>query len=100
MQEVPVGVVQWDGLIAVSYAARKFGVKRGDRSATARTKCPHILLPHVEYISNTAAPAESEPDRASGKVSLRRYREASKEVIEVTQSNSEIDTQMWAAATC
>merc|ERR1712166_729724 len=36
--EVPVGVVQWDGLIAVSYAARKFGVKRGDKSATARTK--------------------------------------------------------------
>ena len=42
--EVPVGVVQWDGLIAVSYAARPRGVKRGMRTAEARRLCPEILL--------------------------------------------------------
>lgn len=27
----PLAVQQWEGLIAVNYAARAFGVKRGDR---------------------------------------------------------------------
>lgn len=72
---VPLAVQQWDGLIAVNYEARKSGVKRGDRTATAKQKCPEITLVHVETIG-----ADDEPDAAgirhdkgACKVSLERY---------------------------
>ena len=50
-RKVPLGVVQYDSLIAVSYAARPYGVKRGMRAEEARKLCPEISLPHVEYLS-------------------------------------------------
>lgn len=46
----PLAVQQWDGLIAINYAARKFGVKRGDRTEAAKKKCPEIVFVHVETI--------------------------------------------------
>lgn len=51
----PLAVQQWDGLIAVNYEARKFGVKRGDRTAAAKQKCPQIKLVHVETIGEGAS---------------------------------------------
>lgn len=51
----PLAVQQWDGLIAINYAARKFGVKRGDRTEAARRKCPQITLVHVETIDTDDA---------------------------------------------
>lgn len=76
----PLAVQQWDGLIAVNYEARKFGVKRGDRADAARQKCPEIMLVHVETISaNPADGAGDEggkvgarPDKGACKVSLER----------------------------
>lgn len=49
----PLAVQQWDGLIAVNYEARKFGVKRGDRTEVAKKKCPEITLVHVETIGTS-----------------------------------------------
>ena len=46
----PLAVVQWDGLIAVSYAARDYGIKRGMRQAEAVKLCPNLQLVHVEYL--------------------------------------------------
>ena len=51
----PLAVQQWDGIIAVNYSARKFGVKRGDRAEGALSKCPQIKLVHVETISADSA---------------------------------------------
>ncbi|CAM9916500.1 unnamed protein product, partial [Hapterophycus canaliculatus] len=94
----PLAVQQWDGLIAVNYEARRFGVKRGDRTAAAKQKCPQITLVHVETIGEGSSADRTggdegdgrggggEIDPASGggrhdkwacKVSLERYRTAS-----------------------
>lgn len=51
----PLAVQQWNGLIAVNYEARKFGVRRGDRSEAAKQKCPQITLVHVETIAADSA---------------------------------------------
>jgi hypothetical protein len=47
----PLGVVQWGTLIAVNYAARPFGVKRGMSGKDAQKLCPSIHLAEVELIS-------------------------------------------------
>jgi len=67
-------------LIAVGYAARKYGISRHDNAAVARRKCPGIILPHVELVDETGGVVESpeSADRNKCKVSLARYRKASK----------------------
>ena len=47
---IPLAVRQWDGLIAVNYAARAAGVTRHMRADEALTRCPSIKLVHVELI--------------------------------------------------
>eukprot|EP00929_Paragymnodinium_shiwhaense_P085615 TRINITY_DN46031_c0_g1_i1.p1 TRINITY_DN46031_c0_g1~~TRINITY_DN46031_c0_g1_i1.p1 ORF type:complete len:1382 (-),score=237.15 TRINITY_DN46031_c0_g1_i1:137-4282(-) len=83
----PLGVQQWDNLIAVNYAARAHGVKRGLSADAAREVCPRIQLVHVETIGGTGASSSSTlslpPDRRTQKACLRRYREASEEVFAV-----------------
>lgn len=70
----PLAVQQWDGIIAVNYSARKFGVKRGDRVETVLSKCPQIKLVHVETIgAESVADEEAGPDKGACKVSLERY---------------------------
>lgn len=80
----PLAVQQWDGIIAVNYSARKFGVKRGDRADTALSKCPQIKLVHVETIGADSVADEEAgasaavgatgagPDKGACKVSLER----------------------------
>lgn len=75
---VPLAVQQWEGLIAVNYAARAAGVIRHDRVAEAKRKCPDLKLVHVETIGCAAGAS-----RTSGKVSLERYRQASIRIFNV-----------------
>ncbi|XP_066474635.1 DNA polymerase eta [Tiliqua scincoides] len=70
----PCAVVQYKtwkggGIIAVSYEARAFGVTRNMWAADAKKLCPDLLLARVP--------------EAHGKADLTKYREASKEVMEV-----------------
>ncbi|XP_032072701.1 DNA polymerase eta [Thamnophis elegans] len=70
----PCVVVQYKtwkggGIIAVSYEARAFGVKRNMWAADAKKLCPDLELARVP--------------EARGKADLTRYREASIEVMEV-----------------
>eukprot|EP01116_Phalansterium_solitarium_P000627 TRINITY_DN1045_c0_g1_i1.p1 TRINITY_DN1045_c0_g1~~TRINITY_DN1045_c0_g1_i1.p1 ORF type:complete len:485 (-),score=128.18 TRINITY_DN1045_c0_g1_i1:655-2109(-) len=65
----PLCVQQWNGLIAVNYAARKAGVTRFMRISEAKQKCPELVLAPVEIRNNL--------------VSLERYRDASAEVFSV-----------------
>lgn len=87
-------VQQWDGLIAVNYAARAHGVKRGMRAADARKACPDITLVHVETISEGTEEMSVDhgeplaPDRRTQKACLRRYRQASEEVFAVVQRHA------------
>ena len=49
---VPVAVQQWQGLIAVNYAARSKGVTRHMRVNEAKQLCPQLVLVHVETIGD------------------------------------------------
>ena len=43
----PLGVQQWQGLIAINYPARAFDLNRHVTPTEARQKCPNITLQHV-----------------------------------------------------
>lgn len=46
-KETPLVVLQWEALIAVNYAARKFGISRMDKLKDALERCPHLKVVHV-----------------------------------------------------
>ncbi|XVE48432.1 hypothetical protein DITRI_Ditri01bG0002000 [Diplodiscus trichospermus] len=74
LRGLPTAVVQyneWKGgaLIAVSYEARKFGVKRSMRGEEAKEVCPQIQLVQVPV--------------ARGKADLNGYRNAGSEVVSI-----------------
>ncbi|XP_030550671.2 DNA polymerase eta isoform X2 [Rhodamnia argentea] len=74
LRGLPTAVVQYNswkggGLIAVSYEARKHGVKRSMRGDEAKEVCPQIRLVQVPV--------------ARGKADLNSYREAGSEVVSI-----------------
>ncbi|XP_020096475.1 DNA polymerase eta isoform X1 [Ananas comosus] len=74
LRGLPTAVVQYNnwkggGLIAVSYEARKFGVKRSMRGDEAKKVCPDIQLVQVPV--------------ARGKADLNSYRSAGSEVVAI-----------------
>ncbi|KAI0497936.1 hypothetical protein KFK09_021175 [Dendrobium nobile] len=74
LRGLPTAVVQyndWKGgaLIAVSYEARRFGVKRSMRGAEAEMVCPNIQLVQVPV--------------SRGKADLNAYRSAGSEVVSI-----------------
>jgi len=79
----PLGVVQWSSLIAVNYAAKRAGVKRGTTAEEASKLCPGVVLAHVETVDASGA-SSTDRDGAGPrpeKVSLERYRIASQGVF-------------------
>ncbi|CAK8578237.1 unnamed protein product [Lathyrus sativus] len=74
LRGLPTAVVQYNsykggGLIAVSYEARKCGVKRSMRGDEAKEACPQIQLVQVPV--------------ARGKANLNTYRNAGSEVVAI-----------------
>ncbi|ETN81386.1 ImpB/MucB/SamB family protein [Necator americanus] len=73
----PVIVAQHTGamtsrvILAVSYEARKFGVKRGMTIPDAKAKCPELNICHV--------PQGEHADKAD----IQKYRDASEEIFDV-----------------
>ncbi|KAJ5326866.1 DNA-repair protein [Penicillium brevicompactum] len=45
--DTPLGVQQWDAIIALNYPARRYGLARAISVEEARLKCPDIVLQHV-----------------------------------------------------
>lgn len=43
----PLAVQQWQGLIAINYPAREYGLSRHVTITEAKTKCPDIVVQHV-----------------------------------------------------
>ena len=83
-RDVPLAVQQWQGLIAVNYAARAAGVKRHMRVPEALRACPGLRLVHVETLGEEGAAVDpASPNKATQKASLRRYRDASKAVMDI-----------------
>lgn len=106
-REVPVAVQQWQGLIAINYAARARGITRHMRVQEAMARCPELQCVHVQTIGAPwAAPCkpsleeiwagamnrvahgaggteEDTKDRAKQKACLERYRRACWEILAV-----------------
>ncbi|KAF8949678.1 DNA-directed DNA polymerase eta rad30 [Haplosporangium bisporale] len=84
--DVPLVSQQWNAIIAVNYAARKFGITRLHHNVfDAKLLCPDLVCAHVA----TLGPGDSEPDyypspsRYTHKVSLDPYRKASAKIFSV-----------------
>lgn len=48
--DIPLAVQQWEGIIAINYAAKGRGVTRHMRVAEARAKCPELRCVHVQTL--------------------------------------------------
>ncbi len=82
---VPLAVQQWNGLIAISYGARAFGITRHETVESARKKCPQLQLVHVATYAHGAERAEyhEDPRPETHKVSLDPYRRESKKIMRI-----------------
>ncbi|KNE57282.1 hypothetical protein AMAG_03014 [Allomyces macrogynus ATCC 38327] len=82
---VPLAVQQWQGLIAVNYAARAAGIQRHMTVTDARQKCPDIRLVHVATYNDTHPEPtyHANPTPKSHKVSLEPYRRASTQIFQI-----------------
>ncbi|EUC48324.1 hypothetical protein COCMIDRAFT_87591 [Bipolaris oryzae ATCC 44560] len=81
----PLAVQQWQGLIAINYPAREFGLNRHVTSTEALKQCPDLILQHVatwkEGDENWAYHENSFRDMATHKVSLDPYRKESRKIL-------------------
>ncbi|KAH9861408.1 hypothetical protein J1614_011154 [Plenodomus biglobosus] len=82
----PLAVQQWQGLIAINYPARAFGLSRHVTSSEALKQCPELILQHVatwkEGDEKWAYHENSFRDMATHKVSLDPYRQASRRILQ------------------
>ncbi|KAI8592388.1 hypothetical protein BDZ88DRAFT_449317 [Geranomyces variabilis] len=81
---VPLCVQQWQGLIAVNYAARAAGIKRHCNVTEARKLCPDVRFVHVATFADGDTTPQYHTEGISyqtHKVSLDPYRKASMKVM-------------------
>ena len=83
-----IAVVQWSMVLAVSYPARKYGIKRGFKTSDIQKAAgDKVTVVEVETIGSTSKTTEDDAGQASDdtqgreKVSLERYRKASANVF-------------------
>lgn len=94
-REDPVICVQWQSIIAVSYAARVYEISRMDNLKSAIKKCPHIIPLHTAVFRkgenfwrnvNSCNPNDF-PSPATHKVSLDPYRRESRKMQRIFRAN-------------
>ncbi|KAF2149742.1 DNA/RNA polymerase [Myriangium duriaei CBS 260.36] len=87
----PLAVQQWQGLIAINYAARAFGLSRHVTCAEAKKACPNIILQHVatwkEGDEKWAYHDDAAAQIATHKVSLDPYRMQSRKILAVIKES-------------
>ncbi|OBA23678.1 DNA/RNA polymerase [Metschnikowia bicuspidata var. bicuspidata NRRL YB-4993] len=82
----PVVCCQWSSLIAVSYAARKYGIGRMDTLQSAKDKCPGLVVGHAAVFQKGEAHwqyLDEPPNQAIHKVSLDPYRRELRKVFKI-----------------
>ncbi|KAF1988776.1 DNA/RNA polymerase [Aulographum hederae CBS 113979] len=83
--ETPLAVQQWQGLIAVNYPARAFGITRFLPLSEAYEKCPELVCQHVatwkEGEDSWAYREGAAKDIATSKVCLDPYRTESRKIL-------------------
>ncbi|QIW94694.1 hypothetical protein AMS68_000212 [Peltaster fructicola] len=81
----PLAVQQWQGLIAINYPARAFGLNRHVTITEAKEKCPEIICQHVatwkEGDTHWTYAEDAAKEIASRKVSLDPYRIESRKIL-------------------
>ena len=84
----PLAVQQWQGLIAINYPARAFGLSRHVTITEAKEKCPEIICQHVATWKEGEAKWSYSDDAnqaskeiAARKVSLDPYRIQSRKIL-------------------
>ncbi|KAH7029447.1 impB/mucB/samB family protein [Microdochium trichocladiopsis] len=81
----PLAVQQWQGLIAVNYAARKFGIGRHCNVTEAKKLCPGLIAQHVatwkEGDEKWAYHDDAAAHIGTHKVSLDLYRLESRKIL-------------------
>lgn len=85
----PVVCLQWNSIIAVSYAARKFGISRMDSLQSALQKCPKLVAAHTAVFKKgepTWKYVDYRPSPANHKVSLDPYRRESRKMMRLFRS--------------
>ena len=84
-EDQPLVVQQWQGLIAVNYPARKFGISRFAPIMEAKKLCPSLILQHVatwkEGQEQWAYYEDAADNIATHKVSLDPYRMQSRKIV-------------------
>tara|TARA_R110002003_G_scaffold6_6_gene298 strand:+ start:6348 stop:8516 length:2169 start_codon:yes stop_codon:yes gene_type:complete len=82
---LPLAVQQWQGLIAINYPARAFGLSRHVTSTEALKQCPNLILQHVatwkEGDEKWAYHEDSFKNMATHKVSLDPYRMECRKIL-------------------
>ncbi|EMC93818.1 hypothetical protein BAUCODRAFT_36277 [Baudoinia panamericana UAMH 10762] len=96
----PLAVQQWQGLIAINYPARAFGLSRHVTISEAKEKCPEIICQHVatwkagdtkwSYELNGA---DAGREISSRKVSLDPYRIQSRKILALIKEFLPADRQ-------
>jgi DNA polymerase eta len=84
-EDQPLAVQQWQGLIAINYPARDFGLSRHVNISEAKTKCPTIIMQHVATWREGDDKWAYRPDAfkhiQTDKVSLDPYRAESRKSL-------------------
>jgi DNA polymerase eta len=88
---------QRQGLIAINYAARKFGIDRMATVTEAKKKCPNLIAQHVatwrEGDTKWAYHEDAAANIATHKVSLDPYRLESRKILAVIKQSLPRDLQ-------
>ncbi|KAL8693765.1 MAG: hypothetical protein Q9218_001461 [Villophora microphyllina] len=84
-EDQPLAVQQWQGLIAINYPARKYGLTRHITITEAKKLCPNLIMQHVatwrEGDAKWAYHEDAFAHIATHKVSLDPYRLESRRIL-------------------
>lgn len=89
----PVVCAQWNSVIAVSYAARKYGINRMDTIDSARRKCQNLVVAHAAvYEKGTShwAYHDGLPHNNNHKVLLDPYRRESRKIMRILREECDL----------
>ncbi|KAM0325078.1 hypothetical protein ACHAQA_007617 [Verticillium albo-atrum] len=90
-EDQPLAVQQWQGLIAINYAARSFGIGRHCTLTEAKKLCPDLIAQHVatwrEGDDKWAYRDDAAAHITSDKVSLDPYRLQSRRILAVIKES-------------
>ena len=96
----PLAVQQWQGLIAINYPARAFGLSRHVTITEAKQKCPEIICQHVATWKEGDTrwsygddPTQTSKEIAIRKVSLDPYRIQSRKILAAIKDSLPKDLQ-------